>query len=423
MPPKAGLENPVFDFRDGFRFFVKFSIMCCAENNLPDEYDDDCYDFDIIEESIFEIDFYEYNIDDYWARAWTINDEGFYRADWEIYNNREYRAYPTRYRLGDFTFSKSLRRTLKKNADLKIVIRPFRPTEGKDDLLTAHKQIRFKSEKERHSLRNNYQYLKYAPIELMETAVFKGEKLVACSVFMVSEHSVAGNFAFWDPHETARGLGILTVLLEVRYAIERGKEFYYLGDYIKQNPNYQYKTRFPGLELWDWDNENWVDYKSGQKRLEEMFKHRFRCRDDLERDPVFTVSLLETATQHTPNVIASALVGSRARGTEHEDSDYDVMILTDDIDSFFNDGDQLARRFHRWRETKIEDRGAVKTQRAFYRNGNVFEFNFVPPSWAKIDPVDEGTRRVVAEGMKILYDPQGILEKLQAAILDDEKNL
>ncbi|MBS1795274.1 MAG: nucleotidyltransferase domain-containing protein [Acidobacteria bacterium] len=395
--------------------------MCCNENGLPDDYDDDCYEFDIIDEQVYEFELYEIDVDDYWARAWSINDEGFCRSDCDVYNEREYRVFPTRYRLADFRFTKSLRRILNKNRDLKIAVREFRSTEGKDDLLTAHRRVRFQSEHERQTLRNSYKYLRYSNIELMEVSVFDAEKLIACSIFMVGERSVVSSIGFWDVSHAARGLGILTVLVEIKYAIDRGKEFYYLGDFIRQDPNYQYKTRFPALELFDWDNQAWVDWEKDKQRIAEMFDHRFRCRDDLDRDPEFTISLFETATSCHKDVLASALVGSRARGTAREDSDFDLVIVTENPDSFFND-DNWASRFHRFRESKIEITEHGRTLRSFYKNGDVYEFIIVPPSWADTNPVADATRRLVRDGMKILHDPDGRLEKLQKTVAVKQKD-
>jgi arginyl-tRNA--protein-N-Asp/Glu arginylyltransferase/predicted nucleotidyltransferase len=390
--------------------------MCCDDKNLlDDDYDDDCYDFETIEEQEYVFfDDEEYDIDARWAQGWTINDEGFARGDATGYNDREYRCYPTRYRLKEFRLNKGLRRILKRNSDLKTVIRPFRPTEGKDALHTAHHHARFDKKHERYTVRTRFDYLKYAPVELMEACVFDGEKLIACSIFEVAEKSVYSSLAFWDLNEKHRGLGILTVLMEMQFARENGKEFYYLNHYVKQNPNFQYKTRFPALELWDWDNERWVDFKD--ERVREMLNHKFRCQDDLDKsEPEFTISLIEMVMQRTPQVIASAIFGSRAAGNAREDSDYDVLILTDDIEHFFID-DDLQKRFHRLRETKIERRGKFKILRAFYKNGDEFEFNFAPPALAKPESPDESLRHIVAGGIQILHDPQGILENLQKAV-------
>jgi hypothetical protein len=37
------------------------------------------------------------------------------------------------------------------------------------------------------------------------------------------------------------------------------------------------------------------------------------------------------------------------------------------------------------------------------------------PAWASIDPLDAGTRRVVSDGMRPLYDPTGLLAAFAAA--------
>jgi hypothetical protein len=34
-------------------------------------------------------------------------------------------------------------------------------------------------------------------------------------------------------------------------------------------------------------------------------------------------------------------------------------------------------------------------------------------AWASTDPVDEGTRRVVTDGLRVLYDPEDIFAGLQ----------
>jgi hypothetical protein len=39
----------------------------------------------------------------------------------------------------------------------------------------------------------------------------------------------------------------------------------------------------------------------------------------------------------------------------------------------------------------------------------------VPPTWAATDPVEGGTRRVVTDGMSIVYDPEGLLARLMHA--------
>ena len=114
------------------------------------------------------------------------------------------------------------------------------------------------------------------------------------------------------------------------------------------------------------------------------------------------------------DVVGVALVGSQARGTATEKSDVDLMILTNDLEKYLGAREWLAQ-FGRIEETRIETWGRVQTIRTFYEGGVEIEYNFAEPQWASI-PVDDGTRPVVSEGMKILYDPEGVLRILEAVV-------
>jgi arginine-tRNA-protein transferase len=211
------------------------------------------------------------NIDDYWAQAWHTGFCDFRRSNFDVYKGRYRKIFPTRYRLKDFVFTKSLRRVLKKNRDLRTVIRPLRITPEKSALHAYYHYLRH-GETPRKSLLEVYDYTVYYPSKLTELCVFKKDKLVACSIFEVGNRAMVSNSAFWDLNESARSLGTFTILLEVEYARQHGIELYYLGHYYRQNPNYQYKTRFHGLELYDWDNGRWIDFKNPE--VAEMLKQK-----------------------------------------------------------------------------------------------------------------------------------------------------
>ena len=115
------------------------------------------------------------------------------------------------------------------------------------------------------------------------------------------------------------------------------------------------------------------------------------------------------------DVVGVALVGSHARGAATPESDVDVMILTTNVDKYFQ-SEVWASLFGEVEKTEVEHWGVVETLRCFYGAGLELEFNFAPPSWAGV-PVDAGTRRVVSDGMQILFDPRDILGTIQRTIL------
>jgi arginyl-tRNA--protein-N-Asp/Glu arginylyltransferase len=216
-------------------------------------------------------------IESYWEKGWISDYAFFRRTNFDSFENRYRKVFPTRYKLWDFKFTKSLRRILNKNRDLKTAIRPLRVTPVKSDLYDTYHFLRH-GELPEKSLQQSYQYIKYYPSELMELCVFKEKKLIACSIFEVGTFAVYSNMAFWDLAEKSRGLGTLTILLEIQYALHREMQYYYLGYFNPHNPNYHYKTRFSGLELYDWDNDCWLDFRLPQ--VKELLKQRLPRRKD-----------------------------------------------------------------------------------------------------------------------------------------------
>lgn len=123
--------------------------------------------------------------------------------------------------------------------------------------------------------------------------------------------------------------------------------------------------------------------------------------------------MLEKATcwaQTEPAVLALVLVGSWARGTNRPDSDMDLVILTNDKEKFLDTSAYFAR-FSPVSHENVEYYGRCTSVRVFYENGPEVEFGLVDSGWADI-PLDEGTRRVLTDGYRVLVDKVQAFEKL-----------
>ncbi len=116
-----------------------------------------------------------------------------------------------------------------------------------------------------------------------------------------------------------------------------------------------------------------------------------------------------------PGILAAALVGSHARGTARSESDIDVIIVVDDPASYLQTP-QWLEHFGDIRSVSIEDWGLVQSRRVQYADGMEVEFGITVRQWAGTDPIDEGTRQVVSNGMRVLYDPEGLLESLTQSL-------
>jgi uncharacterized protein len=115
-----------------------------------------------------------------------------------------------------------------------------------------------------------------------------------------------------------------------------------------------------------------------------------------------------------------ALVGSYARDAAGAGSDIDLIVLTEDPRSFRDpawlgaiDWSTANARPAKWSD---EEYGAVWSRRVWLSPEGEVELSFAYTSWANTSPVDSGTARVVQDGCRILYDPDGLLERLVRAV-------
>lgn len=106
------------------------------------------------------------------------------------------------------------------------------------------------------------------------------------------------------------------------------------------------------------------------------------------------------------DILGIALVGSHARGASKPDSDVDLVVLCESPAVLLR-GDWPSR-FGAIQSATIEDYGALKSRRVFYRSGLEVEFGIAGPSWADA-PLDAGTRKVLADGARVLYDPSQLI--------------
>ena len=190
-------------------------------------------------------------LDELLADGWRHFGTQFFRYSYAFYELDVRRVLPLRIRLAELSLSRSQRRTLQKNADLTTVIRPIRITAEIEELFHRHKQ-RFKTGMP-DSIYDFLSPMPHAvPCEGYEVAVYDGERLIASSYFDLGERSNSGIYAMFAPDAAHRRLGIFTMLKEIEFAIETGKQFYYQG-YSYEGPSfYDYKKQFRGSEWFDW---------------------------------------------------------------------------------------------------------------------------------------------------------------------------
>lgn len=160
---------------------------------------------------------------------------------------------PLRYKLSGFSFTKSQRDVLKKNADLTCV---FGPTELNDEKLALFDRWYFGRFGFSSSI-FTWVSPENRPFPTHEVCFYKNEKLVACSFFDITKTCQYSTTAMYDPAESRRSLGTLTLLAEIQFGIDGGKKYHYPGHAYLGRSIYDYKKAFNNMEAFHWDTRRW----------------------------------------------------------------------------------------------------------------------------------------------------------------------
>ena len=120
-----------------------------------------------------------------------------------------------------------------------------------------------------------------------------------------------------------------------------------------------------------------------------------------------------------PEILGVALVGSYARNEARPDSDVDLVLLASRPQEFINKPEWI-KNFGVVNSCTVEDWGLVTSLRVFYEGGPEVEYGLTSSEWAS-EPVDEGTSRVISDGMQILLDKTGLLDRALREVTNKHK--
>ena len=109
------------------------------------------------------------------------------------------------------------------------------------------------------------------------------------------------------------------------------------------------------------------------------------------------------------NIQAVALVGSYARGTATEASDVDLVVVANDPALYLQERSWTHVFGEVWNQ-EVEGYGKVISLRVQYTDGLEVEYGLTDETWAAFPP-DEGTRELVAGGMRVLFERWPLLSR------------
>ncbi|MHB8346783.1 MAG: arginyltransferase [Acidiferrobacterales bacterium] len=170
---------------------------------------------------------------------------------------------PVRIPVQRFLPSRGQRRIWKKNADIRVTIRPAvfspehfslyrhyqagrHPGSSMDDP-DPEKYIGFLRSPHTETVFCELRTTRPAGNRSVSQPRSEGT-LLGVAVTDVLPDALSAVYTFYDPNELARGLGVHAILWQISEAQRRGLSWVYLGYWIGQSPKMAYKTNFRPLE-------------------------------------------------------------------------------------------------------------------------------------------------------------------------------
>jgi len=187
-------------------------------------------------------------------------ERGFRRAGGHLYypNCPQCRACtPCRIDVEAFAPDRSQRRCLKRNADLSVVECMAGYNAERHGLYERYLRTRHSGGGMDEADASDFRRFLTAPWSPTLFLEFRQDaRLLAVAVTDVCVNGLSAVYTFFDPDETARGLGTYAILQQVQLARRRGLPWLYLGFWIEGHAKMDYKRRFRPLQVRT--REGWV---------------------------------------------------------------------------------------------------------------------------------------------------------------------
>lgn len=204
-------------------------------------------------------------MDHAWATGWRHFGRHFFRYSTQQAQDGSLQTItPLRIDTASCTFSKSQRRVLNKNTDLRTEISPAAIDADLRALFQRHKQ-RFT-----HNIPDTLETFlgpdpTRGPCECRMIRVFDGPRLIAASFLDVGQHAASSVYGLFEPEHSRRSLGILTLLLEIQHCRTAGLRHLYSGYATREPSVYDYKKQFRSTEYLDWTQGEWLPLPPAQE--------------------------------------------------------------------------------------------------------------------------------------------------------------
>jgi len=181
----------------------------------------------------------------------ALMDRGFRRSGRVFYRPncsgcRE--CVPIRVPVAEFVPSRSQRRALRRNADVSVEI-------GRPSLDDERYAVYVAFQEQRHggemgtSRRDLEKFLYDSPVDTIEFAYRVGPQIIGVGIVDVCPRCLSSVYFFFDPESGWRSPGVFSALCEIDYCRRLGLPYWYIGLYVRDCREMNYKAQYRPYEL------------------------------------------------------------------------------------------------------------------------------------------------------------------------------
>lgn len=202
------------------------------------------------------------SLDWHLERGWYRMGSTIFTTHFLFFNYQPYSALWIRVPLTDFSFSKSQRKLLRKNAKLfDIAIGPRTIDDEREELYQRYASD-FDGRLSPTISDSLEDYDGQSVFNTYEVTVRDrvSQQLVACSYFDLGDSSAASILGIFDPKLRSFSLGYYTMLLEMEYCLTHGFSTYYPGYVVPGYRRFDYKLRLGPAQFFDLRTGDWQSY-------------------------------------------------------------------------------------------------------------------------------------------------------------------
>ncbi len=150
---------------------------------------------------------------------------------------------PVRIDVASFRPSRTHRRVLSRNADLRVELGPPVLTRRRVALWNRHRRGRgLLTEHSRRDPVGYHDWLVESCASTIEVRYLEGSRLVGVSILDLGANSVNSAYHYFDPGVAKRSLGVFSVLRELQFCAAAGIRWYYLGLWASDAQALRYKS-------------------------------------------------------------------------------------------------------------------------------------------------------------------------------------